>query len=650
MSACDNFVDNLWRKGKCSNCFQPLTSHRGLSDERSRRSDNNFVSRAKGALNGQANHKNSSQGNNLPHLDSKREKYTGGDTNLDKAQTSMRETAKDSVQKCEVQKYVTVEGKDCKPALKPVPKPRQRASSALIVCDQNEDLCCEQTSLDVESEVLTELRGDSKDRKSDPDANNFNVTEITVESGVTFSPETNGRYGETETPTIEFSAIPSDDGQKCTFVSDEINMGSMKTHSSQMASRSETESEEEYVPMRNNVFDMNMVIESADNYRADVLVNEDKTRNKSATSSTASDDVFNSAGVTSTGSQDKHVRDCEDQASKGLIQGNGFRDEKPAITSTSHVPNHAERFYVNRPVSVASERSTSSSESAKESCNSSSSNNSSSMRIPQNGLARREVQQSAPILSVDSGKSTGESSDSSSSWGSSTWDSCSASDFHENSAEGIGVGGLLSSKGGLKEFKIKSTAHESFATKARNRRSNPDIKEQIPEGPIYINAGVRPITKPYKVVDISTGLLVSGDQDDTPPLPPKEKDLALESIPHDYMEPPEVPDKGGFTGGFDNSRVRGGRPDDVLDPSESPPPISLPDKTGFVRRTPAPRPRSRISSQCGTLPKPVPRASKVFSEGRSEKENEKDNMHTGKMNYYDTNNMLVYLKGCLPYS
>ncbi|XP_031551762.1 inactive tyrosine-protein kinase PEAK1-like isoform X2 [Actinia tenebrosa] len=139
------------------------------------------------------------------------------------------------------------------------------------------------------------------------------------------------------------------------------------------------------------------------------------------------------------------------------------------------------------------------------------------------------------------------------------------------------------------------------------RHSNPDVTKLV-EGPCYANADVKPKTKPYKVVDISAGIPVHCNEDehaDTPPLPPKEKELNRQkedSIPdHYYCEPPDdiVPDYKKLT-----------------PQNKDPPPIEIkkdPEKgvPPLPKAGPVPRPRSQLPSHSATLPRPVPRAVKV---------------------------------------
>lgn len=142
------------------------------------------------------------------------------------------------------------------------------------------------------------------------------------------------------------------------------------------------------------------------------------------------------------------------------------------------------------------------------------------------------------------------------------------------------------------------------------RRSNPDVTKLV-EGPSYTNSSVKPQTKPYKVVDISTCMLVhenEGDISDIPPLPPKEKELNRQketSGPdHYYYEPPDdiLPDYKKLT---------------PLNTEPPPPPVIV-KKEGECSTVPAslksmpiPRPRSQLPSySSSTLPRPVPRTAK----------------------------------------
>lgn len=139
------------------------------------------------------------------------------------------------------------------------------------------------------------------------------------------------------------------------------------------------------------------------------------------------------------------------------------------------------------------------------------------------------------------------------------------------------------------------------------QHSNPDVTKLV-DGPCYANADAKPMTKPYKVVDISAGVPVhcnENDHADTPPLPPKEKELNRQkedSIPdHYYCEPPDdiVPDYKKLT-----------------PKNKTPPPIEIKkdheNRAPTLPKTgPVPRPRSQLPSHSSTLPRPVPRAVKV---------------------------------------
>lgn len=146
--------------------------------------------------------------------------------------------------------------------------------------------------------------------------------------------------------------------------------------------------------------------------------------------------------------------------------------------------------------------------------------------------------------------------------------------------------------------------------KAKNRQSNPDIKDKINDQlPSYTNAPCKFLTKPYKVVDVSSGLLLGPDSlnngSDVPPLPPKARDLHndnVEDIQHEYMPPPEnVPQKNPY-----NSP----QPSPVhVGPSLDEP---TPRSQYAKKAAPVPRPRSASSernSLFGSLPRPLPRPS-----------------------------------------
>ena len=320
-----------------------------------------------------------------------------------------------------------------------------------------------------------------------------------------------------------------------------------------------------------------------------------------------------------------------------------------------------EPFYENRPSSLSSERqsivsSSGSSEKAEyentlnggvvspvlsdplESDAFSSGNDGSPERVgsPYENTGSRDVK--SPILGTsdslrsDEGvfvernsilESSGDSVDthqSDSTWGSSEWDSQSSDSNIETSASeslqlhGPKLGGIPT----IPENEILCESSLAVNTEiqrrtnfspenAKKRQSNPDIKDRINDQlPAYSNVSSKVLTKPYKVVDVSSGVLfepgsLSGDLPDMPPLPPKIKDLIkkddLEVDQHEYMPPPEnVPQKSQYN---------------------SPQPAPLPDgpKLHSRKLAPVPRPRSTTlerNSQFGSLPRPAPRTSRVL--------------------------------------
>jgi len=141
------------------------------------------------------------------------------------------------------------------------------------------------------------------------------------------------------------------------------------------------------------------------------------------------------------------------------------------------------------------------------------------------------------------------------------------------------------------------------------------------ETPAYVNTTLKPFTKPYRVVDISSGVSVPTmeDQNDAPPLPPKEKDLRndrAEVLNHVYLEPSEetkgIPDQDLANDKIDvvsAAKVRA-----ASSPSLKQSSSNVTDNSPAVRRAPAPRPRSRVPSQFGTLPKPAPRTSRILND------------------------------------
>ena len=206
---------------------------------------------------------------------------------------------------------------------------------------------------------------------------------------------------------------------------------------------------------------------------------------------------------------------------------------------------------------------------------------------------------------------------SSSSWGSSTWDSCSTSDLHENSGE------AMAAKNSFGNLNTRNNKPHLVASPRVAVKEQPIPNEKLQSsntGPFYVNTTLKPITKPYKVVDISAGVAVPTTESpsDAPPLPPKEKDLKkdrAEELNHIYLEPSDG------TAAAPEQNLKNEKDEKAiskvsasLNSSFSKASGSVMDKSSAVRRAPAPRPRSRIPSQFGTLPKPAPRTSRILND------------------------------------
>ena len=493
MSACDNFVENVWSKGKCSNCFKSLASHKSSGvAERTRKSDKLFGNETNGITREREYHTGL---NRWPAKSDGAESRDGVAKARNTNERSM--PARTKIAKSPVVKQTDRMERNAKPALspkpKPVPKPRQRSSNVGLTCGQKEELTPQQTLSKVEPLRATSIFNNSEPVSEGAEIANTKRRETERDSKPDIpssKPEQKHYHGTVEN---EPSADKEQKSRRTVLPTENNHLESAETYSSKKVETQYEGGEDEYVPMKDNVFDIVKIME---NCGADVLDrNGDKPRSNSETSSASSNSVFESS--------EQHLREIRNERSEDF---NGDTDvlAKKSSTKLSGNPNDSDRD-----------------------CDVSSESCGAGVNPPTLRFVGKNPSVADSPKTVEFG------------WDSRMFES--SSDVQENSACCLEMEGISTRKQSLGELCITGTLHGSFGSKSLRRQSNPDIKEQMPEPPIYVNSDVKRSTKPYKVVDVSTGMLVTDEQGETPPLPPKAKDLVLGSQPHDYMEPTEGP-------------------------------------------------------------------------------------------------------------
>ena len=660
MSACDNFVEQLWRKGKCANCFQSRERHQNgdqlFTDTRSVVSSN---CRPKRVL----VHPQSPNSQNFKALNVERtaNSFKVGNGQEENSREENVKTitpcttdnnngrgdiARDKSKQEEVLKSVVV----TKP--KPVPRPKPRQPSRIAECGKSEINRDEslQESKDVENSL-----GKSHNRPQ-CNANSFENPELVLLIQDHDLSESEGSYSksniETECETItdeeaEVETEESIDMESTDGNEDDIMSSNAAAEDSSQRQKDLSELEIEadddsdvdgYVPMKSNIILFTAESIQVHNiHKADVVEPNIKASHDLHRKTINDDETDKLAGTC-----DSEIDDESEKSSRVLEfrnplclmtnemeNGDSHTDngacDKLNSNEISSKPNSAEPFYVNRQASTNSNDTGSGNhdsgyENTCKSTRSDSRNNASGNATDVSANLNTEAANSVDRPPVFTDFAVDCSGTSSSSWGSSTWDSCSTSDFQENSCEGL----LMEKASGRLVAKNKADKPHSevLTTQLRNEQSLAADKGNVNVGHVYVNTTAKPFTKPYKVVDISTGVCFPTleSQNDVPPLPPKEKDLKRDRVEefknHVYLEPseevPSVPEQGPP----DEKKEAVPVPKGTIfsSPPPSPSPNSATDKGGANRRAPAPRPRSRVPSQFGTLPKPAPRMSKVLND------------------------------------
>ena len=676
MSSCDNFVEQLWRKGKCANCFQSRDKHQNVDKTHE---DTSFAGSAtancrpkrvvilpQSQRNQNVKPSNVEKTANLFKQEQGKEGIDQGNgvngiktiapctTHAIKS-TKDRSSVTDASNKVQDSK-LSVAPKP-KPAPRPKPRPSFRAvefSCSAISRDENP-----QESADVLNgpKPLEESLGNSHAPRCN--ANSLGISEepeLSILDHDKESEQENKLNIETvcETAVNEIDAVNLEEPRNDAELSDVNESDNVSSSNNTVVDSLETEtdaslcktvdeeddSSDEYVPMKSNVELFGIESENHKLHETDVLkpnceitsdlqemaIGENRMkvtcdpRIDEENSSTVLE-FHNPLCIITNEISDSNTTDGE----TGDCDKVNDRDNPNKIISKSS--NTTEPYYVNRPASSSSESTVSSSqdsgyENTRKSTRSDSSNSASGNNTSDSVHVKEEVGLVDIPVSITATASDGccnieSSGTSSSSWGSSTWDSCSTSDFHENSSEAIPM------KNTVGNFNtINDKPHSEVLPKlAANGQSIAIDKLQTSNsGHVYVNTTLKPFTKPYKVVDISTGVSVPTmeSQNDAPPLPPKEKDLKkdrAEELNHVYLEPSEetvgTPEQGPKNKREDTPVSKAGA---SLSASLSKASSIVMDKSPAVRRAPAPRPRSRIPSQFGTLPKPAPRTSRILND------------------------------------
>ena len=661
MSSCDNFVEQLWRKGKCANCFQSREEHRNAAsthEEAGSATANCKPIRAATLPRSQRNHNfKASIAENAKDLfkqeQVKEENDLGNSANDIKpiAPCTTIENTKDRSGVNEAGK----KAQDSKPSVankpKPAPRPRPRPSSRAVEfgCSakspqessadvingtipledtlgnsHNGPQCNASSSENSEDPVLSILDHD----KESEETNKLNI-EAVCEAVAHEKDAT-----DVEDPRNDMERTHVNDSDRVSSSNGTVVVDSVQTETGLLPCKNVDGDEsdvEEYVPMKSNIALFGTESLHNEPHGTDVSeVNLDlrekaSSDNRAINACDSQTDEENSSGVLEFSNPLCVITNDMGDTNKLPTQESGgcdkLNDNHNKITRIKS--SSAEPFYVNRPSSSSSDSTVSSShdsgyENTRKSTRSDLSHSASGngndvcthvSKPDQVSLAGKSVACSETKHCEFNIESSGTSN---SSWGSSTWDSCSTSDFHENSSES-----MLAVKA-ARRFNATDNKPPSEVLAFHTAQS-----VTTGETPAYVNATLKPFTKPYRVVDISSGVSVPTmeNQNDAPPLPPKEKDLRkdrAEILNHVYLEPAEE------TKGIPGQDL----PNDKKDvsvvsvakvstaPSLSPKQSSsnVTDNSPAMRRAPAPRPRSRVPSQFGTLPKPAPRTSRILND------------------------------------
>lgn len=692
MSACDNFVEQLWRKGKCVNCFQSRERHQnggGSQDDTSSayRTANcrpkrvlihpqspsnrnvkafNLEKTGKSFKDESGKEENNREGANGIKTIALCTAHATNDNTVRRDDSIASDTSKTEQHS---QSFVVTKPK---PVPRPKPRPPTRAIELKKSVVSRDESPQESNDRLNDSSALENSLGKSHNRPQ-CNANSLENSEVALSIPDHDTKESEELYNKSNIETVcerivdEEAIMDVQDSIDKDSVDHEENIkisskNSVAVDSSQsVTDLSDLKIEDDddsdvdgYVAMKSNIvlFTAEPIqvhnIHKTDVMEPNVEVNLDLhgeaiSDNGTVNAASTCDSEIDEGSETSSGVLEFRNPLClitnEIMGSSSDSQiGDGACDRlnPNKISSKS---NSTEPFYVNRLSSTSSTDTGSSShdsgyENTRKSTRSNSTN-SASGNSSDVAAAHVDVEEGdsaeAPeyvVFTETNDCSAVESSETScSSWGSSTWDSCSTSDFQENSCEGL----LVERTFRKFDARKKPAKHhpEVSSTQLKSGQAVVADKGSVDASHVYVNMASKPFTKPYKVVDISTGVScpTNESQNDVPPLPPKEKDLKKDKVDdHVYLEPSEeAPSRPEYAPPDEKKEaVTVPRETAPCSPPPSPASNSTTDKSAAVRRAPAPRPRSRVPSQFGTLPKPAPRMSRILNDAPVENKEVKE--------------------------
>ena len=663
MSTCDNFVEQLWRKGKCANCFQSREKHQNAASthEEAGNATANYKPIRATTLPRSHRNQNSKASITEKTKDLFKQEQVKEENDLGNCVNDIKPIAPcTAIEDTKDRSAVNEAGKkaqDSKPSVankpKPVPRPRPRPSSRAVEfgCSMKSP---QASSADVINGTipLEDTLGNSHNGPQ-CNANSLENSEDPVLSILDHDEEleeTNKLNIEAvcealahENDAIDVEDPRNDMERPDVNVSDQVSssngtvvVDSGQTETSLLSCKNVDGDEsdvEEYVPMKSNIALFGTESLHNEPHETDVLeVNVDlrvkaSSDNRAINACESQTDEENSSGVLEFSNPLCVITNDMGDTNKLPTQESGdcdkLNDNHNKITSIKS--SSAEPFYINRPSSSSSDSTVSSNhdsgyENTRKSIRSDSSHsasgNGNDVSIATHALKPDEVSLAGKSVACSETKhcefNIESSGTSNSSWGSSTWDSCSTSDFHENSSES-----MLTEKV-ARRFNATDNKPPSEVLSLHTAQS-----VTTGETPAYVNTTLKPFTKPYRVVDISSGVSVPTmeNQNDAPPLPPKEKDLRKDRaqvLNHVYLEPAEetkgIPDQDLPNDKKDVTVVSVAKVRAAPSLSSKQSSSNVTENSPAMRRAPAPRPRSRVPSQFGTLPKPAPRTSRILND------------------------------------
>ncbi|XP_067037034.1 inactive tyrosine-protein kinase PEAK1-like isoform X2 [Acropora muricata] len=660
MSACNNFVEQLWRKGKCSNCFQSKERHQNTV-----RADADV--RKEEVINSHSQGNQAFQSKKISGLfkeENDEEKTILESANM--VQTIAPSGTRDDKVVTGADGRKTEQGAKSLVGIKPKPmiRPKPRVPSGTVDSEKHV-ISCDENPLKSEDTLSDSIEVEDSPGKSHN------------------RPRCNAKFAEKTEPLF---SKPDDDLEVSKRANNKANIEPVSdriVHDEECIREVDDSTDPVTAEQRNlvkisskNDIDditenerelLNLKIENdsgsdLDEYvpmkRSIILFTDEpgKEQNALKTDHVVSN-TKESHGrnimtceprtVTASGSYDSEVDEENEQSSRVLefrnplcfianeieMDDNERRNDTCDKLNPNEISsefNSAKPFYVNGSGSTCRRENGSNNHNSEYENTRSSSGNNSSNGASGDVAARGKLNEedimisskgTPDVLLEENGYVVMESSGTSnSSLGSSIWDSNRVSDFQESSCEGLHV---EKASGKLNTGNDIDKPHcEILKNKLSNVQTVSSEKCDINTDLISENSTPKHFTKPYKVVDIGTGFEcpTTEDHTDVPPLPPKEKDLRKGHINefkhHVYLEPsekaPMVPEQG--PPDEEKETVPTLKGSGFASSPPSPAIQSVVERSPSVRRVPAPRPRSRVPSQFGTMPKPAPRTSRIIAD------------------------------------